>query len=114
MGNVLNHEMITRILRGEGEEDCSDKEIYERDMLMISKADIIVAIYGHSWGQGYEIAYHIANNGEVICLISEKQTSSAMLNGNPFIERIIYNSAHKNYIHKTEVLLKQAVLGMGS
>ncbi len=109
MGKVLNEEIVRMHLGRQGEEDCSDGAIYIRDMDMIMKTDIIVAIYAHSWGAGYEIGYHIANSGKVICLISREQeeTASAMCKGNPHINQLMYDSAQH-----AETLLKQALIEM--
>ncbi len=112
MGDVLNEKLVRRYLHrlGQGEEDCSDKATFIRDMDIVNEADIVVSIYFSSCRLAYLIGYHIGNKGKVICLISQKQeeTASVIYKENPDIVKVVYNSPQD-----AEILLKRAVAEMG-
>lgn len=71
------------------------EEIYNRDVSLIDKSDIVVAeVSTPSLGVGYEVAYAEAKQVPVICLYrpQEDKTLSAMVAGNPYFKLFRYNN----------------------
>lgn len=86
-GQVLTeHVGEERLL--EEENFLTDREIFERDMQWMARADLIIAeVSTPSLGVGYEIAVAEAMGKPIFCLCRPGGTSlSAMIAGNPALE----------------------------
>lgn len=72
----------------EQENSLTEREIFERDMQWMARADLIIAeVSTPSLGVGYEIAVAEAMGKPVFCLCRPGDTSlSAMIAGNPALE----------------------------
>lgn len=82
-GEVLTEHVGNKILRLE-EQNMTDKDIYERDVSWLKKADVLVAeVSMPSLGVGYEIAKTEKFGKKILCIHNiEKQKLSAMIQGN--------------------------------
>jgi len=72
-----------------------DQEVYDRDIQLIKKADILIAEASlPSTGVGYEIAYMLSLKKPVICLYQRGLNMSKMITGNnePLLSVYSYNS----------------------
>lgn len=94
-GKVLTPHISDDKLTDLGEISISDSEIYERDIKLLEKSELLVAeVSIPSLGVGYEIGIAEGKNKKIICLYnknSEKKLS-AMIAGNPKIKLIIYEN----------------------
>jgi len=106
MGKVLNEKIVKMHLNKQGEEGDNDVVIQEIAMDMVKKTDVMVSIYAHSFGVGFEAGWHTAYKRKIICLISRRQEeeASAMCKGNFDIIKLVYDSTQH-----AEALLKQAL-----
>lgn len=88
LGQVLTeHVGEERLL--EEENSLTDREIFERDMQWMARADLIIAeVSTPSLGVGYEIAVAEAMGKPIFCLSRPgyKASLSAMIAGNPALE----------------------------
>jgi nucleoside 2-deoxyribosyltransferase len=86
-GRVLTeHVGEERLL--EEENSLTEREIFERDMQWMARADLLIAeVSTPSLGVGYEIAVAEAMDKPIYCLCRPGGTSlSAMIAGNPMLE----------------------------
>lgn len=85
-GEVLTEFVADKSLTSYGTVGMTEKEIYDRDVDLIQKSDIIVAdVTVPSLGVGYEIGYAEKLSKKIYCLYHEvpgKRVSS-MIIGNP-------------------------------
>lgn len=86
-GEVISEFVDSKLLinYGYGQSSYTDKQLYLRDMKIISEVDIIVAdITVPSLGVGYEIAYAEKLNKKIFCIYhqTEGKEISAMITGN--------------------------------
>lgn len=84
-GKVLSEFVADKSLTSYGTLNMTDAEIYERDILLVKEADIIIAdITVTSLGVGYELAYAEKLNKKIFCLYHhvEDKKVSAMITGN--------------------------------
>ena len=71
--NVLALEAVT-----------SAREVYERDVIWIRKADALIAeVSAPSHGVGYEIAFALNLGKPVLCIYQQGRKISKMISGNP-------------------------------
>ncbi|MES2223418.1 MAG: nucleoside 2-deoxyribosyltransferase [Patescibacteria group bacterium] len=92
-GEVLTEHIGKKNLGGDGEIKLTDKEIYERDVELIQKSDLVIAeVTNPSLGVGYELAYAEMLKKPVVCLFRkiEDKRLSAMVNGNSYFKVLIY------------------------
>lgn len=79
-----------------GEQDLSDKEIYQRDMEWLESADAVIAeVTTPSLGVGYELGVAEKRNKPILCLFDQRnqdQCLSAMLAGNSKFKNFSYQS----------------------
>jgi len=62
----------------------SPREVYERDVIWLRKADAIIAeVSVPSHGVGYEIGFALSVGKPVLCLSLEGRKISKMISGNP-------------------------------
>ncbi|MEX0930063.1 MAG: nucleoside 2-deoxyribosyltransferase [Candidatus Paceibacterota bacterium] len=83
-GTVLTEHLGSTELGDQGE-DVSDEDIYDRDIRLIDKADLIVAeVSTPSLGVGYEIGYAESKGKRIVLLHrnTAERTLSAMIGGN--------------------------------
>ncbi len=83
-GSVLTEHVGDRTLSSLGEAGLTDEYIYERDMVWLNEADVIVAeVTTISLGVGYEIG-KMENLKPILCLYRDKEGKqiSAMIKGN--------------------------------
>ena len=60
------------------------REVYERDVIWIRKADVLIAeVSAPSHGVGYEIGFALQVGKPVLCIHQEGRKISKMINGNP-------------------------------
>ncbi len=84
-GEVLT-EHVGQQAPGRGEAALSDEDIYQRDMMWLEQADVVVAeVTVPSHGVGYEVARAEALEKAVLCLHRPNagQPLSALIAGNP-------------------------------
>lgn len=65
----LGHRLLTSHLLEDGvdaaESSLSEREVFERDLSWLSRADVLIAeASGSSYGVGFEVGYFLANAGE--------------------------------------------------
>ncbi|MES2409787.1 MAG: nucleoside 2-deoxyribosyltransferase [Patescibacteria group bacterium] len=92
-GEVLTEHIGKKNLGGDGEIKLTDKEIYERDVELIQKSDLVIAeVTNPSLGVGYELAYAEMLKKPVVCLFRkiEDKRLSAMVNGNSYFRVLTY------------------------
>lgn len=94
-GTVLTEHVGDDILLKE-EQFLSEKDIFDRDMQWLAKADLLIAeVSTPSLGVGYELA--VAEKLSIPCLClykkQQKRTLSAMISGNSFFQTIIYSES---------------------
>ena len=85
-GKVLSEFVADKSLTSYGTLNMTEKEIYERDISFVEKADIFIAdVTVPSLGVGYEIAYAEKLGKKIFCLYNqiEDKKVSAMIAGNP-------------------------------
>jgi nucleoside 2-deoxyribosyltransferase len=76
-----------------GEADLADKEIYNRDTILINEADVVVAeVSTPSLGVGYELGYAEGKGKKILCLYRPQVSKrlSAMVNGNGNLKVVEY------------------------
>ena len=86
---------------GEKEQDKTDHEIYDEDMLWLLESDLVIAECTHpSHGVGYELGYAEAH-GKPCYIFYDKNRAylSAMLMGNPNFA--IYRYENEEEIYST-------------
>lgn len=85
-GKVLTEHVGNKKISSYGEKNFSDDEIYQRDVDLIKKSDVVVAdVSVPSLGVGYEVAKAEQLRKPVLCLYqakSKKCRLSAMIAGN--------------------------------
>jgi nucleoside 2-deoxyribosyltransferase len=60
------------------------REVYERDVIWIRKADALIAeVSAPSHGVGYEIGFALNMGKPVLCIYQEGRKVSKMISGNP-------------------------------
>ena len=60
------------------------REVYERDVIWIRKADVLIAeVSAPSHGVGYEIGFALQAGKPVLCIHQEGRKISKMISGNP-------------------------------
>jgi 2'-deoxynucleoside 5'-phosphate N-hydrolase len=60
------------------------REVYERDVIWIRKADALIAeVSAPSHGVGYEIGFALQVGKPVLCIHQESRKISKMISGNP-------------------------------
>ena len=92
-GEVLTEHVGGDGLTPAGEQEMSDRAIYERDMTWLMEADVVVAeVSMPSHGVGYEIASAEAAGKPVLCLYRPQpdRRLSAMLGGNSALRCATY------------------------
>ena len=82
------HEIPTAHLAGSNvlalEAVTSAREVYERDVIWIRKADALIAeVSAPSHGVGYEIAFALNLGKPVLCIHQQGRKISKMISGNP-------------------------------
>ena len=94
-GEVLTEHVGDSSLTSLGEKSLNDFQIHDRDMKLITSADLIVAeVSNPSLGVGYEIRTALEIGKKVICLfrIKKGQRLSAMISGSRKIINLNYNN----------------------
>ncbi len=74
----------------------SEEEIFDRDILWLEQADLLIAeVSTPSLGVGYELAVAERLGIPCYCLFRKQQnrTLSAMIGGNPFFQVIMYENS---------------------
>ena len=93
---VLSEHVGDSSLEQTGEQNLSDKEIYERDLEWLESADAVIAeVTNPSLGVGYELGIAEKLGKPVLCLFDDsdhKRTLSAMISGNHKITTFRYTS----------------------
>ncbi len=93
LAEVLTEHICGADLSTHGEENLSDPEIYERDMIWLNESDAIIAeVSAPSLGVGYELGQAEAAGKPILCLFDECGDTrlSAMLSGNPAMQVVCY------------------------
>lgn len=96
LGNVLTDHIGSSQLTDLGEDGPADREIFDRDILWLDHADVIIAeVTTPSLGVGYEIAYATGRKKPVVCLFRPGigRRLSAMIRGNPAVTVLEYGDA---------------------
>lgn len=94
-GEVFTEHIGSKELSGQGENELTDKEIFERDMAWIETSDIVVAeVTTPSLGVGYELGRAESMDKEIICLYREggDKKLSAMISGNRYMKIFKYSA----------------------
>lgn len=97
-GEVLTEHVGDAGLTPTGEGGLSDEAIYERDVMWLADADVVVAeVTVPSHGVGYEIGRAEASGKRVLCLHRPRAgwRLSAMLAGNPALRCEVYESVEE-------------------
>ena len=93
---VLTEHVGDSSLEQTGEQNLSDKEIYERDLEWLESADAVIAeVTNPSLGVGYELGIAEKLGKPVLCLFDDSdhnRTLSAMISGNHKITTFRYTS----------------------
>lgn len=93
---VLTEHVGDSSLEQTGEQNLSDKEIYERDLEWLESADAVIAeVTNPSLGVGYELGIAEKLGKPVLCLLDDSdhnRTLSAMISGNHKITTFRYTS----------------------
>ena len=93
---VLTEHVGDSSLEQTGEQNLSDKEIYERDLDWLESADAIIAeVTNPSLGVGYELGIAEKLGKPVLCLFDDSDHNrnlSAMISGNHKITTFRYTS----------------------
>jgi nucleoside 2-deoxyribosyltransferase len=80
-------------MNGSGESDLTDAEIFERDIIWLQEADLVIAeVTSPSLGVGYEIGKAEEYGKKILCLYQENSSRklSAMVSGNKNLELVVY------------------------
>ena len=93
---VLSEHVGDSSLEQTGEQNLSDKEIYERDLEWLESADAVIAeVTNPSLGVGYELGVAEKLGKPVLCLFDDSDHNrnlSAMISGNHKITTFRYTS----------------------
>ena len=93
---VLTEHIGDSSLEQTGEQNLSDKEIYQRDLEWLESADAVIAeVTNPSLGVGYELGIAEKLGKPVLCLYDDSdhnRTLSAMISGNHNITTFRYTS----------------------
>lgn len=93
---VLTEHIGDSSLNQTGEQNLSDKEIYQRDLEWLESADAVIAeVTNPSLGVGYELGIAEKLGKPVLCLYDDSdhnRTLSAMISGNHKITTFHYTS----------------------
>ena len=93
---VLTEHVGDSSLEQTGEQNLSDKEIYERDLVWLESADAVIAeVTNPSLGVGYELGIAEKLGKPVLCLFDDSDHNrnlSAMISGNHKIATFRYTS----------------------
>ena len=93
---VLTEHVGDSSLKQTGEQDFSDKEIYQRDLEWLESADAVIAeVTNPSLGVGYELGIAEKLGKPVLCLFDDSdhnRTLSAMISGNHKITTFRYTT----------------------
>lgn len=90
-GTVLTEHIADETLSSLGETDINDGDIYQRDILWLREADLVVAeVSTPSLGVGYEIGVSESMGKKIVCLY-RGDNISAMICGNPYLTILEYN-----------------------
>ena len=93
---VLTEHVGDSSLEQTGEQNLSDKEIYERDLEWLESADAVIAeVTNPSLGVGYELGIAEKLGRPVLCLFDDSDHNrnlSAMISGNHKITTFRYTS----------------------
>ena len=93
---VLTEHVGDSSLEQTGEQNLSDKEIYERDLEWLESADAVIAeVTNPSLGVGYELGIAEKLGKPVLCLFDDSDHNrnlSAMISGNHKITTFHYTS----------------------
>lgn len=103
-GRVLTEHIGDKTLSALGEDGPTDGYIYQRDMVWLQEADVVVAeVTTPSLGVGYEIGKAEDRRKRILCLYREQEGKkvSAMIGGNTSIRVEKYRT-----IHDVEEILK--------
>ena len=96
---VLTEHIGDSSLNQTGEQNLSDKEIYQRDLEWLESADAIVAeVTNPSLGVGYELGIAEKLGKPILCLFDDADHNynlSAMISGNHKITTFRYTSLGK-------------------
>ena len=93
---VLTEHVGDSSIQQTGEQDLSDKEIYQRDLEWLESADAVIAeVTNPSLGVGYELGIAEKLGKPVLCLFDDSDHNrnlSAMISGNHKITTFRYTS----------------------
>ena len=93
---VLTEHVGDSYLEQTGEQNLSDKEIYERDLEWLESADAVIAeVTNPSLGVGYELGIAEKLGKPILCLFDDSdhnRTLSAMISGNHKITTFRYTT----------------------
>ncbi len=92
-GQVLTEHVGDQSLKGFGEDNFLNQEIYDRDMSWMQQSDVVVAeVTTPSLGVGYEIAKAEDMNKAILCLYRKQpgKRLSAMIGGSSNLENVTY------------------------
>jgi len=92
-GTVLTEHVGDEDLSDEGQEEPSDRTIYEKDIDWLERAEVVLAeVTTPSLGVGYELGRAEAEGTDVLCLFREDADVmlSAMVAGNPDLPVVRY------------------------
>ena len=93
---VLTEHVGDSSLNQTGEQNLSDKEIYQRDLEWLESADAVIAeVTNPSLGVGYELGIAEKLGKPILCLYDDSdhnRTLSAMISGNHKIMTFCYTS----------------------
>ena len=93
---VLTEHVGDSSLEQAGEQNLSDKEIYQRDLEWLESADAVIAeVTNPSLGVGYEMGIAEKLGKPILCLFDDSdhnRTLSAMISGNHKITTFRYTS----------------------
>ncbi len=92
---VLSEFVANGELTEMGEQDKSDKEIYNKDINMIMQSDFVFAeVSQTSHGVGYELGFAEANKKPIYAVANKNKVkrTSAMIMGNPNINFMYYTN----------------------
>ena len=96
---VLTEHVGDSSLEQTGEQNLSDKEIYERDLEWLESADAVIAeVTNPSLGVGYELGIAEKSGKPILCLFDDadhNRNLSAMISGNHKIMTFCYRSLDK-------------------
>jgi nucleoside 2-deoxyribosyltransferase len=96
---VLTEHVGDSSLEQTGEQNLSDKEIYERDLEWLESTDAVIAeVTNPSLGVGYELGIAEKLGKPILCLFDDadhNRNLSAMISGNHKIMTFCYTSLDK-------------------